>query len=460
MKILIVIHTIPRHSLGGSEMCAASLAAELGTRHDVVVCAGRPPGAPAQPPREAGPGYVIEWLDTDPSRPPTLDAAYRDTAIDAQFDRVMARHAPDVVHVHGVWGLSNNVPLIARNRGAAVVFTLHDFWLMCPRGQRLRPDDLSQCHAIDLARCSDCLRPWIAPSRRPSLGQISGLLSAARPPIRTILAKAQARVLRAPDWSSAAAHVERYHDKTREVIEAVDLFVSPSQFLATEFVRYGIPADRIAVSDNGIDTARFAACQPKRSTSVVRFGFLGSWMPSKGLHVLLDAFGRLTGNARLIVYGAPPGGDPGDYARSIRSRTTDRRISFAGRVEPEHIAAAFQSIDVLVVPSLWFENAPLTIREAFASRTPVVASRSGGMAECVRDGVDGLLFPTGSAPDLASALRRFVREPALLPTLSRHTPRVKTVVEHAIELERLFLGLLTSKSADHAVAHANLASHS
>ena len=168
----------------------------------------------------------------------------------------------------------------------------------------------------------------------------------------------------------------------------------------------------------------------------------------------------MTENARLIVFGAPPGGDSGEYARSIRSRAADRRITFSGRVEPEHIAAALQSIDVLVVPSLWFENAPLTIREAFASRTPVVASRSGGMAESVRDGVDGLLFPTGSVPDLAAALSRFVREPALLPTLSRHTPRVKTVAEHAIELERLFLRLLTSTSADYPVAHANPASHS
>ena len=459
MKILIVIHTLPRHSVGGSEVCAAALAAQLATRHDVVVCAGRPPGTRA-PRRERGPGYAIEWLDADPLRSPTLDAAYQDDAIEAQFKGVVARFAPDVVHVHGVWGLSNNVPLIARDRGAAVVFTLHDFWLMCPRGQRLRPDDLTQCAAIDVDRCTDCLRPWIAPARWPSLRQIGALLAPGRRPFRATLARAQVRLLRGPDPTSARHHVERYHDKTREVLDAVDLFVSPSRFLASEFERYGVPPDRIVVSDNGIDTGRFADCPHKRAASVVRFGFLGSWMPSKGLHVLVDAFRRLTENARLVVFGGPPNGDPGVYARGVLAAAADRRITFPGRVAPERVGSAFRTIDVLVVPSLWFENAPLTIREAFASHTPVVASRSGGMAESVRDGVDGLLFTPGSVADLTATLRRFVREPALLPALSRQTPPVKTVAEHAIELEQMFGSLLMPQPTPDAVSHAHPASRS
>jgi glycosyltransferase involved in cell wall biosynthesis len=164
--------------------------------------------------------------------------------------------------------------------------------------------------------------------------------------------------------------------------------------------------------------------------------------------VLVEAFGRLTENARLVIFGAPPTGDPGVYARSVLAAATDRRISIPGRVEPARVAAALQSIDVLVVPSLWFENAPLTIREAFAARTPVVASRSGGMAESVRDGVDGLLFTTGSAPDLTAALRRFVREPELLPALSSRTPPIKSVASHARELEEMFRRLLMRTPAD------------
>jgi hypothetical protein len=125
----------------------------------------------------------------------------------------------------------------------------------------------------------ECLRPWIAPSRRPSLRQIGTLLASNRPPMRTILAKAPARVLRAPDWSSAAAPSTLSPDDPRSD-QAVDLFISPSRFVADEFSATA-SADRLVVSDGGIDTAGFSDCRPKQATSVVRFGFLGSWMPSK-----------------------------------------------------------------------------------------------------------------------------------------------------------------------------------
>jgi len=440
MKIVVVIHTLPHYSVGGSELCAIALAQEFAKRHRVVVCAARPTQTCSGPRRQHESGYTIEWLDADPSRPPTFEAAYQNDSIEDQFDDVMARVEPDVVHFHGTWELSNNLPIIARRRGAIVVFTLHDFWLMCPRGQRLRPADLTQCHDIDMERCCECLEPWIAPRRLPSREQMRRLFNRDRPPIRAIFSRAQASLFRPPDIGATSTHVERYHAKTQEVVESVDLFVAPSRFLAQEFERrYGLTPERIVYSDNGIDTRLFEGCPYKQSAAIVRFGFVGSWMPSKGVHVLIEAFRGLTENARLHVFGGPPAGDPGGYARQIMiAAAGDRRITFEGRIAPENRASAFRAIDVLVVPSLWFENAPLTIREAFASHTPVVASRSGGMAECVRDGIDGLLFTPGSAAALRAVLRRLIHEPDLIPTLSRHAPPVKSIEAHAAELDAVF----------------------
>jgi glycosyltransferase involved in cell wall biosynthesis len=463
MRIALVIHTLPRHSLGGSEICAAALAAEMARRHDVVVCAGRPVQASAAPRQEHGRGYRVEWLDPDPRRAPTFDAAYQNPLIDAQFDDVMARIRPDVVHIHGIWTLSNNLPLIARQHGARVVFTLHDFWLMCPRGQRLRPTDLSQCGEITAKRCTDCLKPWIAPRRWPSWRGVPALVARdvvrARVPMPALVAKARARLFRPAPSRNAAEQVAAYHEKTWEVVEAVDLFVAPSRFLADEFVRYGISRERIMLSDNGIDTAKLARCDYKRAPSVVRFGFAGSWMPSKGLHVLVDAFRGLTENARLIVFGSAPDGDSAVYTRDILARGADRRIKFAGRIEHDEVEEVFSAIDVLVVPSLWYENSPLTIKEAFASHTPVIASRTGGMAENVRDGVDGLLFTPGDPADLRAALRAMIHDPELIPRFSRQTPAVKTVAEHAIELETAFGRLIRREHSRVVLHHAHSASH-
>lgn len=448
MTIVIVIHTLPRYSVGGSELCAVALAAELAKRHRVVVCAGRPAHLRSQPRQEPGPGYAIEWIDADPSRAPTFEAAYENTSIETQFDEIVRRVAPEIAHFHGIWTLSNNLPLIARRRGVGVVFTLHDFWLMCPRGQRLRPSDLSQCHEIDVQRCGNCLASWISPARLPSRAHVARLFGAERPPLKTIAVQVHARLFRRPRRADPITHVERYHAKSRELVDSVDLFVAPSRFLAAEFARhFGVAGDRLVYSDNGIDTAHFADASYKETSSVVRFGFLGSWMPSKGLHVLIDAFRGLTENARLVIFGGPPHGDAGDYARGLQHAADDRRITIRGRIAPEQRPAAFRSIDVLVVPSLWYENAPLTIREAFASHTPVVASRCGGMAESVRDDADGLLFAPGSVSDLRRVLRRLIHEPDLIPRLSRQTPAVKSTVVQASELDASFRRVIGQRPA-------------
>ena len=116
-------------------------------------------------------------------------------------------------------------------------------------------------------------------------------------------------------------------------------------------------------------------------------------------------------------------------------------VVFHGRFDNQRLAEIYSELDVLVVPSLWFENSPITIHEAHLLRTPVVASGIGGMAEYVRDGVDGLHFPVGDAGALARVLRRFVDEPGLIGELSRDFPRVKTIEENAREMEYRYRAL-------------------
>ena len=95
----------------------------------------------------------------------------------------------------------------------------------------------------------------------------------------------------------------------------------------------------------------------------------------------------------------------------------------------------------MVLPSVWFENSPNVILEAFASRTPVVVSRLGGMAELVVNGENGFHFDAGNAQDLASVLQRFVDQPGLAETLGNASPRVKTVAEEVEELLQVYTTL-------------------
>ena len=101
----------------------------------------------------------------------------------------------------------------------------------------------------------------------------------------------------------------------------------------------------------------------------------------------------------------------------------------------------YAEIDVLLVPSLWWENSPVTIHEAFLTGTPVVASGIGGMAEYVRDGIDGLHFAVGDDLDLAAKLRRFLDEPCLAAELARGAPAVKTIEQDAAATEARYRAL-------------------
>jgi glycosyltransferase involved in cell wall biosynthesis len=153
--------------------------------------------------------------------------------------------------------------------------------------------------------------------------------------------------------------------------------------------------------------------------------YIGQIAPIKGVHVLIRAFRRLRRHGRkvrLIIRGklnAPPA-----YDRELRRLAEgDPSIVFGGPYEHRRVLSVLAGAHVVVVPSLWYESATGTVCEGRAARRPVIASRVGGIAEIVNDGVDGLLFERGDVDDLARVMQRLIDEPDLLPHLtSRVTP--------------------------------------
>jgi GT2 family glycosyltransferase len=145
-------------------------------------------------------------------------------------------------------------------------------------------------------------------------------------------------------------------------------------------------------------------------------------------------------------------GDPADYHGDTRYRDQlatwlDRPgVRAHGRISHDHVAAALAEIDVLVLPSIWPENSPLVIREAFLAGVPAVAARIGGIPEAVTDGVNGLLFDPGSAADLGRALSRLLNEPDLLPRLQRGIPVVRTLADDVATVRERYVQALGGPS--------------
>jgi len=155
----------------------------------------------------------------------------------------------------------------------------------------------------------------------------------------------------------------------------------------------------------------------------VRFGFVGTLMANKGPDLAVRAFQSMPeGAATLELFGAGSGPLAAEFEASLRGLNSHPGLAFRGRFDNRRIAEILGGLDVLIVPSRWWENAPLTIHESVMARMPVITSGHGGMAELAERFGNALLFEPGDADDLARCMRRFLDEPDLWAQLVPRRP--------------------------------------
>ncbi len=438
MRVLLVAHNfLPAHT-GGTEVYTLQLGQHLQRRgHDVqVFTAEKDVGLPDLTLREREHGglpvtELINNLYYDDFR-----QTWDHPEIDPIFGAVLDRLQPDVVHFHHLLYLSVGCVEEAARRFLPVVFTLHDYWLQCARyGQRVHADE-SICHDIDTARCAECLAQFKFSQTRLERGTgrlLAGLhdktgidlgpaarrvsRSALKPSRQVPFDRARLDPVRV---ARRRAEVEQRSAELRERLQAaVHLFLSPSRFLRERMVEWGLPAERVRFLPTGVDLSAFQA-RPKTPSERLRVGFLGSLIPAKGAHVLLEAWGRLPAElrarARLVLHG--PRRHHPRYLRELESAAARVGAELRGELRRDQVPGALAEVDLLVVPSVWYENSPLVIAEAMATGTPLVVSDIGGMAELVQEGRTGFRFATGDAADLARVLGELIADPGRLRALS------------------------------------------
>jgi glycosyltransferase involved in cell wall biosynthesis len=214
-------------------------------------------------------------------------------------------------------------------------------------------------------------------------------------------------------------------------LDLVDHFVSPSHFLAERYTAWGIPASKIAVIENAssVATTTKPAPRPREPDGRLLVGFFGQVSELKGVDVLLDAAAHLARD-RVDNVSIEINGDHGQtewkdkFLQRLESRPPN--VFFAGPYRYQDVDRLMQRLDVIVVPSIWWENSPVVIQEALRNGRPVVCSDIGGMAEKVADHVNGIHFRTGSSEDLARVLRRLAQNASLLSDLQRTARNSRT----------------------------------
>lgn len=377
-------------------------------------------------------------------------------AVDA-FGKLLDKLHPDVVHVMHLLYLSIGCVEEAARRGIPVIYTLHDYWLSCARfGQRIHDDD-AVCHEIDFDRCGSCLATLKyaqSSGRRRSARLIAGVRSATGidlgPAARgaaNLLAGRGPKEYVPPDPAPAAQMAKAARARDDEIrarlLPKVAKFVAPSRFLRDQLVAWGIPETQIEHVMYGLELAPFRDFA-RTAAEKTRISFIGTLAPHKGPHLVFEAWGSLPealkAKGTLTVWG-PKTHHPA-YVAELEKLAATHGGTLAGGLKRDEIPGALANTDLLVVPSTWYENSPLTIHEARATRTPLLVSDFGGMAELVEPEVDGWRFEMGSRAAIAARLEKILADPTCLDALPRDGEPVKEMTKSAEEMEERYAALL------------------
>jgi glycosyltransferase involved in cell wall biosynthesis/GT2 family glycosyltransferase len=408
-RVLHVVHGWPPFASGGTELYAAWLARAQARQRDVAVYArvSDPSRADGDVEELRDGGVRVRLVVNDfRRRDPLARNALRHAALERDFARLLDAWRPDLVHVHHLAGHALTLPGVAAARGVPLVMQVQDWWPACARANLVTGDgDL--CPGPGLRRCARCF----SLTRLPPLGLPNLALHALR---------------RA--WGREAARPAR-------------AFVAGSRFVAETWRDWGLlPAGAtVHVLPYGVPVPPALAPRPPLGGRPLRFGCLATLMRHKGVDVAVAAFAGVPPEIATLDSWGGSTADPA-FAAGVRA-SAGPSVRVHGPCDEADKPRLLASWDALIVPSIGFESYGLVAREALAVGVPVLSSRLGALNELI-DGGGVLGFTAGDAGELRAQVLALAREPARLEALRSEIPRVKSVDEHAEEIERVYAGVM------------------
>ncbi len=411
MRILHLLHQFMPQHVGGVELYTHWLAsAQVQQGHAVTLFHRRSAaGTGLQHDQQEGVNIWAAWQgEFTPTR--RFMQTFYAPALRSQFRQVLDSARPDIVHIQHLMGLPLALISELQAHRLPFVVTLWDFWWVCANAQLVTNDSGKLCAGP--RAYLNCVRCALARAGQPQFAPAFPLLA--------LPLAARARSL-------------------RQVLSAATRVIAPAEFVRNWYAAHGLPADNMIVVPPGLPYPpelrhRRQALVAENEKRPLRFGYIGGIAPQKGVHILLQAFRDLPGTwPQIELHIAGDMNVDPVYSEQLRN-LADSRVNFLGRLDRQTIWQMLQQIDLLVVPSIWYETFTFVISEAFAAGVPVLTTRLGVMAERVRHEVDGLLVVPDDAVALRAAMQRFCQEPALRQKLRQGVRPPLTMRTHANEI--------------------------
>lgn len=280
----------------------------------------------------------------------------------SKLARLLDKFKPDVAHAHCIYHhMSPSVLSLLHERGIPTVMTAHDLKLACPAYKMFNE------HGI----CEKC--------RHGNLSHI--ILNRC---IHNSLAT-----------SSLVAVESAVHKGLGLYKRNLDRVITPSKFFREKLIEWGWPADKLVYIPNFLDCSHYTPDFNPGSY----FLYFGRLAPEKGVDTLIRAACRA--GVRLQIAGTGP------YEQELKAIADEQngKVDFLGYCNGEKLRELIRKARAVVLPSQWYENAPISILEAYASGKPVIGARIGGIPEMIFSDKVGWLFESGDVKQLAECLR-------------------------------------------------------
>lgn len=428
MHILKIIHGYPPQYNAGSEVYSQSICIELSKYHKISVFTREENlYAPCFSIREE---KINKNLTLYLVNHPQGKDGYRHQQMDDVFTSLLKKLQPNIAHIGHLNHLSTGLVDVLNLFKIPIVYTLHDFWLMCPRGQFLtrsigNPEGNFQLctHQNDRKCATDCYKVYFSGIKENEASDIE-------------------------QWESWVHHRMK---EVKRIVSKIDLFIAPSKYLENRFVQdFCIAKEKIIYLDYGFPTQYLLPTQKISANEPYTFGYIGTHIPAKGVNLLIEAFKRLEQPAILKIFGRENG--QSSKALRVMASSSKNKIEFLGEyINQNLVNDVFSKVDCIVVPSIWGENSPLVIHEAQACKIPVITADFGGMKEYVAHKVNGLLFKHREVESLAEQLNFAVSNPEKMKNLGKvgylysENGLIPNIEEHCKQLVSIYQKVISKK---------------
>lgn len=448
MKILHVSNGYPPQESGGIQEYLRSMSRSLTLRHKVFIFArewdynknnylinSRRDGK-----------VIVKTVINNIAYPTDFVSSYKNSTIDEIFEEILKRNKPDLVHFHHFLGLSGNIPDIAKSFKIPYLFTLHDYWFICPcirlitRNAEICPGSNPQC-VIDYY--------YYHPPEMTNIFSWSPLV------LKKLI---QLRIKREIKSIFVNFYLNRRFEKQmprvfiekliedrsnffRRILNSAKVLIAPSESVKKKYEEFGIYNKKIIVIPHGIDIKELNINNQIKKDNVT-FAYLGGLFSFKGVHVLVEAFKKLNNPlATLVIYGDSQLDQ--QYFRKLKSLIgVSKNIFFKGSYKHKDLTTILSNIDVVVIPSLWSETFNIIAHEAQAARVPIIASNIGALTEIVKNNVNGFLFQPGNVEDLKNQMQTIVKNRKILERFSIQAKEPLSLEDHVSGLENIYFKIL------------------